>query len=44
MFLADGKDGSKILCPKAMAIYEANAQEFLKQALVLCHIPSGQPL
>ncbi len=24
-----------------MEIYKAHAQEFLKQALVLCHIPPG---
>jgi hypothetical protein len=44
MFLTEGIDGSMILCPAAMAIYESNAQEFLKRALVLSHIPSGQPL
>lgn len=30
MFLTDGQDGNKILCPKSMAIYEAHAQDFLK--------------
>ena len=44
MFLTSSENGSRILCPKAMDIYEANAQEFLKRALVLCHIPPGQPL
>jgi hypothetical protein len=44
MFLTMGRDGSMVLCPKAMAIYEAHAQEFLKRALVLCHIPPGPPL
>jgi hypothetical protein len=44
MFLIKGKDGSMVLCPKAMEIYEAHAQEFLKRALVLCHIPPGPPL
>ena len=44
MFLTQGKDGSMILCPKAMAIYESHAQDFLKHALVLCHIPPGPPL
>ena len=33
-----------VLCLKAMEIYEAYAQEFLKRALVLCHILSGPPL
>ena len=27
-----------------MAIYEARAQDFLKRALVLCHITPGLPL
>ena len=44
MFLTEGEDGSMVLCPKAMAIYEAHAQEFLKRALVLCYIPPGPPL
>jgi hypothetical protein len=44
MFLTTAKDGSMILCPKAMAIYEAHAQDFLKRVLVLCHIPPGPPL
>lgn len=44
MFLTNGKDGSIGLCPKAMEIYEAHAQEFLKRVLVLCHIPPGPPL
>ena len=41
MFLTRAKDGSTVLCPKAMAIYEAHAQEFLKPVLVLGHIASG---
>jgi hypothetical protein len=44
MFLTTAADGSAILCPKAMAIYEAHAQDFLKRVLVLCHIPPGPPL
>ena len=44
MFLTKAKDGSLVLCPKAMDIYEAHAQEFLKRALVLFHIPPGPPL
>jgi hypothetical protein len=44
MFLTKAKDGSMALCPHAMAIYEAHAQEFLKRALVLCHISTGPPL
>jgi hypothetical protein len=44
MFLTKAKDGSMVLCSKAMAIYEAHAQEFLKLVLVLAHIPGGPPL
>jgi hypothetical protein len=44
MFLTKGKNRSMALCPKAMAIYEAHAQEFLQRALVLCHISPGPPL
>jgi superfamily II DNA helicase RecQ len=44
MFLTKAKDGSMILCPKAMAIYETHAQDFLKPVLVLCDIPPGPPL
>jgi hypothetical protein len=44
MFLTKGKDGSIILCPKAIDIYELYAQDFLKYVLVLCHIPPGPPL
>jgi len=44
MFLTEGENGSTILCPKAMDIYEAHAQDFLKPVLVLFHIPGGPPL
>jgi hypothetical protein len=44
MFLSKARDRSTVLYPKAMAIYEAHAQEFLKRALVLCHISPGPPL
>ena len=44
MFLTDSEDRSKVLCPRAMAIYEAYAQELLKCVAVLCHILAGQPL
>lgn len=40
-----GRSGSSArLSPKAMAIYEAHAQELLRRLLLLCHITSGQPL
>ncbi|KFY23902.1 hypothetical protein V491_02362 [Pseudogymnoascus sp. VKM F-3775] len=44
MFLIEADDGSMVLSVKAMAIYEATAQEFLKRLLVLKHIPPGPPL
>ena len=44
MFLTKAKDGSMVLCPKAIEIYEAHAQEFLERVLVLFYIPGGQPL
>ncbi len=44
MFLTKDKDGSMVLYSKAMAIYEAHAQDFFKRALMLCHIPPGSPL
>jgi hypothetical protein len=34
MFLTVATDGNVILCPKAMAIYEAHAQDFLKRVFV----------
>lgn len=43
-FLIKAKGRSIVLYPKATEIYEANAQEFLKRVLVLCHIPPGLPL
>ncbi|OBT81161.1 hypothetical protein VE02_10169, partial [Pseudogymnoascus sp. 03VT05] len=44
MFLTTAADGSVILCPKAMKIYEAHAQDFLGSGLILCHVPLGPPL
>ncbi|KFZ19431.1 hypothetical protein V501_00670 [Pseudogymnoascus sp. VKM F-4519 (FW-2642)] len=44
MFLTEADDGSMVLSVKAMAIYEATAQEFLKRLLVLKHIQPGPPL
>jgi hypothetical protein len=44
MSLTGGIDGSMIFRPSVMAVFESNAQEFFKRALVLSHIPSGQPL
>ncbi|OBT41397.1 hypothetical protein VE00_09168 [Pseudogymnoascus sp. WSF 3629] len=44
MFLTTAVDGSVALCPKAMAIYEAHAQDFLGSGLILCHVPPGPPI
>ena len=44
MFLTKADDRSIVLCPKAVAIYKAHAQAFLKPVLVLCYIPPGPPL
>src|SRR5438045_9735663 len=43
-FLTINDNASIILFTKFIYINESNAQEFLKRALVLCHIPPGQPL
>ena len=44
MFLTTAADEGVTLCPKAMLIYEAHAQDFIKRALVLSHVPPGPPL
>jgi superfamily II DNA helicase RecQ len=44
MFLIEGPSGSFTLDQKAIDIYEAQAQEFLKRLLVLIHITAGQAL
>ena len=44
MFFTKGPGGSFALDQKAMDIYEAQAQEFLKRLLVLTHITAGQAL
>ncbi|KFY31542.1 hypothetical protein V493_01014 [Pseudogymnoascus sp. VKM F-4281 (FW-2241)] len=44
MFLTTAADGSVILCPKAMKIYEAHAQGLLGSGLILCHVLLGPPL
>jgi hypothetical protein len=44
MFFTKAKDGSIALCPKAIEIYKAHAQEFLRQVLMLFHISPGPPL
>ena len=44
MFLIEGPSGSFTLDQKAIDIYEAQAQEFLKRLLVLIHITASQAL
>ena len=47
MFVAEwlaGDGSGPGLSDKAIAIYEASAQDFLERLVVLCHITSGQPL
>lgn len=42
----DGQDGArgKRLCRQAMAVYECEAQEFLKSMVPLLHVPPAPPL
>ena len=44
MFLTTTTNRSVSLCPKAMAIYKAHAQDFLRGVLLLCQLPPGPPL
>jgi hypothetical protein len=44
MFLTKAADRGLQLNPKAIALYEAQAQKFLKRLLVLYHILASQPL
>ncbi|SPJ84073.1 uncharacterized protein FTOL_10589 [Fusarium torulosum] len=39
-----GSSGGTYLCPKAMAIYEAHVQEFLRRILTLIQVLPGPPL
>jgi hypothetical protein len=41
MFLTKAKDRNIVLYPRAIAIYKAHTQDFLKRVLVLCYIPPG---
>ncbi|EXK77065.1 hypothetical protein FOQG_18213 [Fusarium oxysporum f. sp. raphani 54005] len=38
------QNGGVRLCPKAIAVYEAHVQEFLKRILTPISVPSGRPL
>ncbi|KAG8664814.1 uncharacterized protein FPOAC1_013594 [Fusarium poae] len=44
VFVRLDPDGGVRLCPKAIAIYEAHVQEFLKRMLAPISVPSGPPL
>ncbi|EFZ03297.2 tlh3 [Metarhizium robertsii ARSEF 23] len=39
-----GRTGGKTLCSQAMAVYECEAQEFLKSMITLLHVPPAPPL
>lgn len=41
MFLTTATDRSVALCPKAIKIYKAHAQDFLKLVLVLAYVVLG---
>jgi hypothetical protein len=44
VFVRLDPNGGVRLCPKAIAIYEAHVQEFLKRVLAPISVPSGPPL
>ncbi|KAF6515257.1 hypothetical protein HZS61_005163 [Fusarium oxysporum f. sp. conglutinans] len=44
VFVRPDPNGGVRLCPKAIAIYEAHVQEFLKRILTPISVPSGPPL
>ncbi|KAH7471369.1 hypothetical protein FOMA001_g13820 [Fusarium oxysporum f. sp. matthiolae] len=44
VFVRLDPNGGVRLCPKAIAIYEAHVQEFLKRILAPISVPSGPPL
>lgn len=44
VFVRTDQDGETRLCPKAIAIYEAHVQEFLKRIVTLAVVPPGPPL
>ncbi|KAK4076859.1 hypothetical protein Purlil1_12541 [Purpureocillium lilacinum] len=43
VFVRDGPAGQKVLCRKAIAIYEAHVQEFLQRLVTLIHAPPCPP-
>jgi hypothetical protein len=44
LFLVPGPDGAPAFSSKAIDLYEARVQNFLKRMLVLIHLAAGQPL
>lgn len=44
LFFRNSASGAVTFNPKAVDLYEARAQDFLKRMLVLVHITAGQPL
>lgn len=43
-FIRDGPDGSIVLCPKAIEIYEAHVQDFLSAMVLPCQVAAGPPV
>ncbi len=44
MFLVEGLDSTIVFNSRALDVYKAKVQDFLKRMLVLCHITAGQLL
>jgi DEAD/DEAH box helicase len=42
--LVEDESGAVVFNAKAIDIYEAKVQDFLKRLLILCHVTAGQPL
>jgi hypothetical protein len=44
LFLVEDESGAVVFNAKAIDIYEAKVQDFLKRLLILCYVTAGQPL
>ncbi len=44
MFLVEGLDSTIVFNSRAIDVYKAKVQDFLKRMLVLCYITAGQLL
>jgi hypothetical protein len=42
--LVEDESGAVVFNAKAIDIYEAKVQDFLKRLLILCYVTAGQPL